>query len=129
MDNFFYLFIALSLAELTSSMPTSAGVYHWSAALAGPKYSKIIGFMTGYMNVLGWTLGLASLFAVTGLEVTGLYALWHPEYESKTWHVFVVFVALNWMFAAFVQFGNKILPLYTKIGRKGCSHHDFGMVG
>ncbi|KAJ9494481.1 hypothetical protein H2202_010095 [Exophiala xenobiotica] len=89
-DNFFYFFIALSLMELTSSMPTSAGVYHWSAALAGPKYSKIIGFMTGYMNVLGWTLGLASLFAVTGLEITGLYSLWHPEYESKTWHVFVV---------------------------------------
>ncbi|KAK5447955.1 hypothetical protein LTS15_009454 [Exophiala xenobiotica] len=115
-DNFFYFFIALSLMELTSSMPTSAGVYHWSAALAGPKYSKIIGFMTGYMNVLGWTLGLASLFAVTGLEITGLYSLWHPEYESKTWHVFVVFVVLNWLFAAFIQFGNKWLPLYNKIG-------------
>ncbi|KAI1621672.1 amino acid/polyamine transporter I [Exophiala viscosa] len=115
-DNFFYFFIALSLAELVSSMPTSAGVYHWSAALAGPEYSKIIGFMTGYMNVLGWTLGLASLFAVTGLEVTGLYSLWHPGYESKTWHVFVVFVVLNWMFAAFIQFGNKWLPLYNKIG-------------
>ncbi|KAK5062639.1 hypothetical protein LTR84_004712 [Exophiala bonariae] len=115
-DCFFYFFIALSLAELTSSMPTSGGVYHWSAALAGPKYSKIIGFMTGYMNVLGWTLGLASLFAVTGLEVTGLYSLWHPEYESKTWHVFIVFVVLNWTFAAFIQFGNRFLPLYNKIG-------------
>ena len=111
-------------------MPTSAGVYHWSAALAGPKHSKIIGFMTGYMNVLGWTLGLASLFAVTGLEITGLYSLWHPEYESKTWHVFVVFVVLNWLFAAFIQFGNRFLPLYNKIGRKGCPHSElYGMVG
>ena len=100
-------------------MPTSAGVYHWSAALAGPKHSRIIGFMTGYFNVLGWTLGLASLFAVTGLEITGLYSLWHPEYESKTWHVFVVFVVLNWLFAGFIQFGNRFLPLYNKIGRGG----------
>lgn len=115
-DNFFFLFIALSMAELTSAMPTAAGVYHWSAALAGPKYSRPVGFITGYFNMLGWTLGLASLYSVAGLEVTGLYQLYHPEYNPQPWHVFVVFVVLNWSFAAFIQFGNKILPYYTKIG-------------
>ncbi|KAJ5526198.1 hypothetical protein N7494_012848 [Penicillium frequentans] len=115
-DNFFFLFIALSMAELTSAMPTAAGVYHWSAALAGPKYSRPVGFLTGYFNMLGWTLGLASLYSVAGLQVTGLYQLYHPEYVSQPWHVFVVFVVLNWSFAAFIQFGNKILPYYTKFG-------------
>ncbi|OOQ85476.1 putative choline transport protein [Penicillium brasilianum] len=115
-DNFFFLFVALSMAELTSAMPTSAGVYHWSAALAGPRFAKPIGFLTGYFNVLGYTLGLASLYSVAGLEVTGLYQLWHPDYTSQPWHVFVVFVVLTWSAALFVQFGNKILPLYTKVG-------------
>lgn len=104
------------MAELTSAMPTAAGVYHWSAALAGPKYSRPVGFLTGYFNMLGWTLGLASLYSVAGLQVTGLYQLYHPEYVSQPWHVFVVFVVLNWSFAAFIQFGNKILPYYTKFG-------------
>lgn len=104
------------MAELTSAMPTAAGVYHWSAALAGPKYSRPVGFLTGYFNMLGWTLGLASLYSVAGLQVTGLYQLYHPQYVSQPWHVFVVFVVLNWSFAAFIQFGNKILPYYTKFG-------------
>lgn len=107
------------MAELTSAMPTAAGVYHWSAALAGPKYSRPVGFLTGYFNMLGWTLGLASLYSVAGLQVTGLYQLYHPEYVSQPWHVFVVFVVLNWSFAAFIQFGNKILPYYTKFGCMG----------
>ncbi|KAJ5689986.1 hypothetical protein N7462_004378 [Penicillium macrosclerotiorum] len=115
-DNFFFLFVALSMAELTSAMPTSAGVYHWSAALAGPRFSRPIGFLTGYFNVLGWALGLASLYNVAGLEITGLYQLWHPDYTSQPWQVFVIFVVLNWSAAAFIQFGNKLLPLYTKFG-------------
>lgn len=119
-DNFFFLFVALSMAELTSAMPTSAGVYHWSAALAGPRFAKPIGFLTGYFNVLGYTLGLASLYSVAGLEITGLYQLWHPTYRSQQWQVFVVFVVLTWSTASFVQFGNKILPLYTKVGRVSC---------
>jgi amino acid transporter len=97
-------------------MPTSSGVYHWSAALAGPKYSRIIGFMTGYLNVFGWSLGIASLYAVTGLEITGLWGLTHPDYESQPWHVFLVAFIICWSVAAFIQFGNKILPLYNKIG-------------
>jgi amino acid transporter len=110
------------MAELTSAMPTSAGVYHWSAALAGPRFAKPIGFLTGYFNVLGYTLGLASLYSVAGLEITGLYQLWHPDYNSQPWQVFVVFVVLTWSAALFVQFGNKILPLYTKVGRTYCLH-------
>lgn len=101
-------------------MPTSAGVYHWSAALAGARFAKPIGFLTGYFNVLGYTLGLASLYSVAGLEITGLYQLWHPTYRSQQWQVFVVFVVLTWSTASFVQFGNKILPLYTKVGRVSC---------
>lgn len=127
-DNFFFLFVALSMAELTSAMPTSAGVYHWSAALAGPRFAKPIGFLTGYFNVLGYTLGLASLYSVAGLEITGLYQLWHPDYNSQPWQVFVVFIVLTWSAALFVQFGNKILPLYTKIGRMYCLHANLPLV-
>ena len=32
-DNFVFLFVTLSMAELTSAMPTSAGVYHWLAQI------------------------------------------------------------------------------------------------
>ncbi|KAJ8494386.1 hypothetical protein ONZ45_g13253 [Pleurotus djamor] len=45
--------IALSMAELASSMPTSAGLYYFSAKLAPPKYSALSSWITGWANITG----------------------------------------------------------------------------
>ncbi|KAG9224254.1 hypothetical protein CCMSSC00406_0004753 [Pleurotus cornucopiae] len=45
--------IALSMAELASSMPTSAGLYYFSAKLAPPKYSALASWITGWANITG----------------------------------------------------------------------------
>ncbi|EIM85682.1 amino acid transporter [Stereum hirsutum FP-91666 SS1] len=50
---FFVLTVAASLAELTSAMPTSAGLYYFSAKLAPPKYSALASWITGWANVTG----------------------------------------------------------------------------
>ncbi|KAF8888060.1 amino acid transporter [Infundibulicybe gibba] len=50
---FFVMCIAASLAELTSSMPTSAGLYYFSAKLAPPRYSALVSWITGWANVSG----------------------------------------------------------------------------
>lgn len=49
----FVLCVAASLAEMTSSMPTSAGLYYFSAKLAPPKYSPLASWITGWANVTG----------------------------------------------------------------------------
>ncbi|KAK0467117.1 APC amino acid permease [Desarmillaria tabescens] len=49
----FVMTIALAMAELTSSMPTSAGLYYWSAKLAPPKYSALASWITGWANITG----------------------------------------------------------------------------
>ncbi|KAH9977683.1 amino acid transporter [Lactifluus volemus] len=49
----FVLCIAASLAEMTSSMPTSAGLYYFSAKLAPPRYAPIASWVTGWANVTG----------------------------------------------------------------------------
>ncbi|KAH7914587.1 amino acid transporter [Hygrophoropsis aurantiaca] len=49
----FVMGIAASLAELVSAMPTSAGLYYWSAKLASPEYSAIASWITGWANVTG----------------------------------------------------------------------------
>lgn len=50
---FFVLCIACCLAELTSSMPTSAGLYYFSAKLAPEKYSALASWITGWANITG----------------------------------------------------------------------------
>ncbi|TFK34012.1 amino acid transporter [Crucibulum laeve] len=51
--SFFVMFVALSMAELASSMPTSAGLYYFSAKLAPPKYAPLASWITGWANVTG----------------------------------------------------------------------------
>ncbi|KAH9850200.1 amino acid transporter [Lenzites betulinus] len=49
----FIMCIAGSMAELTSSMPTSAGLYYFSAKLAPERYSALASWVTGWANVTG----------------------------------------------------------------------------
>ncbi|KAF8920180.1 amino acid/polyamine transporter I [Mucidula mucida] len=49
----FVMTIALSMAELASSMPTSAGLYYFSAKLAPKKYAPLASWITGWANITG----------------------------------------------------------------------------
>ncbi|KAJ7355686.1 amino acid transporter [Mycena albidolilacea] len=50
---FFVMFVALSMAELASSMPTSAGLYYFSAKMAPEKYAPLASWITGWANITG----------------------------------------------------------------------------
>lgn len=43
------LFVALSMGELCSAVPTSGGTYHWSAELGGPTWA----WFTAWFNIVG----------------------------------------------------------------------------
>ncbi|PPQ70248.1 hypothetical protein CVT26_014495 [Gymnopilus dilepis] len=49
----FVMFVALSMAEMASSMPTSAGLYYFSSKLAPPRYAPLASWITGWANVTG----------------------------------------------------------------------------
>jgi amino acid transporter len=43
------LLVALSMAELSSALPTSGAMYHWSAELGGPNWA----WFTAWFNIIG----------------------------------------------------------------------------
>ena len=51
------LFVALSMAELCSALPTSGGTYHWSAELGGPTWA----WFTALLNIVGLVTVLAGI--------------------------------------------------------------------
>lgn len=51
--SFFTMFVALSMAEIVSSIPSSGGPYHWASLLAAPQHSAFAAWVTGYFNLLG----------------------------------------------------------------------------
>src|SRR5712671_2704377 len=53
----FVLFIAASMAELASAIPTSGALYHWSSLLGGPAW----GWLTAWLNLLGLIAAIAGI--------------------------------------------------------------------
>lgn len=51
------LLVALSMAELCSALPTSGGMYHWSAELGGPMWA----WFTAWLNIVGLIAAIAGI--------------------------------------------------------------------
>ncbi|BAT93821.1 Amino-acid permease BAT1 Bidirectional amino acid transporter 1 GABA permease [Vigna angularis] len=74
----FTMIVALPMAEICSSYPTSGGLYYWSAKLAGPRWAPFASWITGWFNIVGqWAVttsvdfSLAQLIQVIILLSTG----------------------------------------------------------
>jgi amino acid transporter len=51
------LLVALSMGELCSALPTSGGMYHWSAELGGPTWA----WFTAWLNIVGLIAAIAGI--------------------------------------------------------------------
>lgn len=54
------MFIAASVAELVSAFPTSGGLYSASAFLVPKKFKASVGFLVGWLSILGQIAAVAS---------------------------------------------------------------------
>jgi amino acid transporter len=67
----FTLAVALSMAELASSIPTSGAMYHWASRLGGKGW----GWFTAWFNIVGQLAALAGIDYGCALFVTPLAGL------------------------------------------------------
>ena len=116
MVSFFYWFIAASVAELASAIPSSAGVYHWATVTAGPRYGRFVGYLAGWWNFFAWIFATAVTLQIIGAIIITMAQLNDSSYEYHRWQVFVVFQFCAWLFAAIVLFFNRAIPMIEQIG-------------
>lgn len=45
-----------------------------------------------------------------------MYAMFHPTFEAKSWHVFVSYIICTWLCCSVVLFGNRALPMVGNLG-------------
>jgi amino acid transporter len=112
----FYWFIAASVAELASAIPSSAGVYHWATVTAGPRYGRLLGYLAGWWNFFAWIFATAVTLQITAAIIITMAQLNAPSYQYERWQVFVVFIFCAWLFAAIVLFFNKAIPKIEQVG-------------
>ncbi|KAL4255829.1 Amino Acid-Polyamine-Organocation Transporter [Pleurotus pulmonarius] len=57
----FLMFIALAVAELGSSAPTSGGLYYWTFHFSSPRYRKLLSWIVGYTNSVAYISAAAAI--------------------------------------------------------------------
>ncbi|KAG2362151.1 amino acid/polyamine transporter I [Suillus spraguei] len=69
----FVMCVAASMAELASSMPTSAGLYYFSAKMASKERSALASWITGWSNITGQVTLICSInFSCAELITTAI---------------------------------------------------------
>lgn len=106
--------IALSLGELASRYPTSAGPYYWSFQIA-EKGKVVLSFITGWTWLIGnWTITLSVNFGFASL-IAGTVAMYHPDWTASSWQLLLIFYAILLIALVICTFGNRFLPMIDTI--------------
>ncbi|KAK1749832.1 putative amino acid permease [Echria macrotheca] len=107
--------VALSLGELASRYPTSAGPYYWSFQLAPHKVRTLLSFITGWTWLIGnWTITLSVNFGFASL-IAACIAMYHPDFLIEPWQLLLIFYAITLITFVVVAFGNRLLPMVDTI--------------
>ncbi|KAJ9635053.1 uncharacterized protein PV06_10938 [Exophiala oligosperma] len=106
--------IALSLGELASKYPTSAGPYYWSYQVA-TKGKTALSFLTGWTWLIGnWTITLSVNFGFASL-IAGTVAMYHPDWVAKDWQLLLIFYAMCLITLVICSTMNRILPMVDTV--------------
>lgn len=90
------LCVALSLGELTSSMPTALGQAYWVYRLWSTPLGRFVSYMCAWINTFGWWTLTASQVAFMTEFILGMRTMFNPDWtgNSQGWLNFVVFIAV-----------------------------------
>ncbi|KAJ5103105.1 hypothetical protein N7532_003634 [Penicillium argentinense] len=107
-----------TLAELSSVYPTAGGQYHWTSILSPKKYSRVLSYCCGAINIFSWISISAGVTILPAQFIISMAIYNNPSYEAKTWHYFLIYQATN-----------VIILLYNTFAiRKTSWVHDIGFV-
>jgi len=106
----FTLAVALSMAELASSLPTSGAVYHWASRIGGAGW----GWFTAWFNIVGQLTALAGIDYGCALFVTPLVDLVRMKPDATyvttdTSHVMIVYTVVLLSHALINHFGIRLV--------------------
>ncbi|KAI0028695.1 amino acid/polyamine transporter I [Vararia minispora EC-137] len=109
-SSFFIIFVALAIAELGSSMPTSGGVYYWTYQLCSPRYRTLVSWLVGYINTTAYISGIAGIDYSLALQVVAAASIGSDlNYIPTTAQIYGVFIAILLMHCVLVSMTTKFL--------------------
>ncbi|KAL2866934.1 putative amino acid permease family protein [Aspergillus lucknowensis] len=90
------LCVAVSLGELTSSMPTALGQAYWVCRLWDTQSGRFVSYICAWINTFGWWTLTASQVAFMTEFLLGMKVMFDPGWDGagKGWLQFVVYVGV-----------------------------------
>lgn len=120
--SFFTFFVALSMAEICSAVPTSGGPYYWAAVLAPRKHSAFWAWITGWFNFLGQVAVTTGIdFGLAGLISTTLSIDGYVPTPPKTIGIYAAILISH---ATVNTFGVRLLGILNQVS---IALHSFGV--
>ncbi|KAG2155825.1 amino acid transporter [Suillus bovinus] len=112
----FVMCVAASMAELASSMPTSAGLYYFSAKMASKERSALTSWITGWSNITGQVTLICSInFSCTELITTAIAIGTDGAVVLGSGATFGILMAIHLMQAIVCSAGTRILARMTVV--------------
>ena len=105
-----YCLVFASIAEMASISPTSGGQYHWVSEFAPENCQRFLSWLVGWISVIGWQIGLASLTFIVGTVIQGLIVLDDATYVFERWHGTLLVIAIVAFCILFNSFFASKLP-------------------
>ncbi|CAI7575780.1 unnamed protein product [Penicillium pancosmium] len=96
------LCVALSLGELTSSMPTALGQAYWVYRLWPTPLGRFVSYMCAWINTFGWWTLTASQVAFMTEFLLGMKTMFKPDWSGASlgWLNFVVYIGVVFLLTA-----------------------------
>lgn len=108
--------VALSMAELCSSMPTSGGLYYAAAVLAPPGWGPLAAWVTGWSNWLGQVTAAPSVNYGVAAMMLAAGSIMNPDYMPTNYQTFLLTVFIMIIHAVMSSFPTKWLAQINSAG-------------
>ena len=69
----------------------------------------------GWMSILGWWLGSASVANFVSGMILEIVVVWYPDFVPKHWQQYLIYVALIWLAVSFNVLTSGLVPFYNKL--------------
>jgi len=108
--------VALSMAELCSSMPTSGGLYYAAAVLAPPGWGPFAAWLTGWSNWLAQVTAAPSVNYGVSAMILAAASINNPSYVPTDWQTFLLTVFIMILHAMLSSMPTKWLAHFNSAG-------------
>lgn len=119
---FFITFTGLALGDLSSSMPTSGGLYYWTYVLSGERYKRFLCWTVGYANTLSTTSAVASIDWSVAIMILAAASVGSDgAYVPTDGHTYAVFLGVLLLHAILTSIGTRALARLQTVATVLCA--------